>query len=249
MFSQSGKTGAFQVLSPGEKLKTAASIQFGKEAVVPVLQAWEAFSRAIREDYPYTWGVCRYPGPLQSAPGQPFYLDPSRAAARPWARGYVNDLKWTGIVKRFLVDKDKTWDERVVARCFQQAIKEYALGNYYLEEALRICKPVNRQALAATLNVSQMQSYQMKTVVNLIAFIRLRDACFSQPTPVLREALIYVLESELENSLAALRLSRQDSRLGFSCEGDGNVRGGHFNAFTIEQKIADLQQSLQTLTN
>jgi hypothetical protein len=243
------KDGSPQVLSSDEKLKTAAIIQFGKEAVGPVIQAWEAFSTAIREYYPYTWGVCRYPGPLQSAPGQPFYLDPSRPVSRPWARGYVNDLKWTGIVNRFLVDKEKAWDHRIVARCFQQAIQWYDLGNHYLEEALRICKAVDRQAIAATLNVSKMQYYQMKTVVNLIAFIRLRDAYLSQPTPVLMEALIYILESELENSLAALRLSRQDSRLGFSCEGDGNVRGGHFNAFTIEKKVADLRQSLDQLFN
>jgi hypothetical protein len=243
------KDGIPQAHTPEEKLKTAAIIQFGKESVDAILQAWEAFSVAIREYYPYTWGVCRYPGPLQSAPGQPFYLDPSRPMPRPWARGYVNDLKWTGIVTRFLVDKHKTWDERVVARCFQGAIQWYALGNHYLEEALRTCKEVDRQAISATLHVAQMQYYQMKTVVNLIAFIPVRQAYSIQPTPLLMDALVYVLQSELENSLAALRLARRDSRLGFSCEGDGNVRGGHFNAYTIEQKVADLRQSLDKMIN
>jgi hypothetical protein len=241
------KDGKLQALTPDEKLRTAAVIHFGKEGAGSILQAWEAFSTAIREYYPYTWGVCRYPGPLQSAPGQPFYLDPSQPMPRAWARGYVNDLKWTGIVNRFLVDKEKTWDERAVARCFQGAIRYYDLGNDYLEEALCACKAVDRQAISATLNVARMQYRQMKTVVNLIAFLHLREAYHSQPTPVLTEELVYVLESELENSQAALRLARRDSRLGFSCEGDGNVRGGHFNPFTIEQKVIDLQQTLASL--
>jgi hypothetical protein len=62
-----------------------------------------------------------------------------------------------------------------------------------------------------------------------------------------RDSLIYVMENELENATTALRLSRRDSRLGFSGEGDGNTRGGHFNAFTISQKIAGLHQDLAVL--
>ena len=92
-----------------------------------------------------------------------------------------------------------------------------------------------------------MQYSQIKTIVNLIEFFHLRDAYTRQPTTAMRDCLIYILESELENAQAALQLCRRDSRLGFSGEGDGNVRGGHFNAFTISQKIADLEQTLASL--
>jgi hypothetical protein len=166
---------------------------------------------------------------------------------RRWARGYVNDLKWTGIVERFLVDKDKTWDERVVARCFQKMLKYYQQGNLYLEEAIRTCRAADRPALAASLNVSLMQYSQIKTIVNLIEFFHLRQQYVRRPEQSVRDSLIYLMEGELENAQAALRLCRQDSRLGYTGEGDGNVRGGLFNAFTVSQKIADLEQTLAGL--
>jgi hypothetical protein len=236
-----------QESSPLEKLKTAAVLNSGKESSELVVKAWEAFSAAIREDFPYTWGVCRYPGPLQSAPGQPFYLDLGRVMPRRWSRGYVNDLKWTGIVERFLVDKDKTWDERVVAHCFQNMLKHYQQGNLYLEEATHTCLDADRPALVSALNVSRMQTSQVRTIVNLIEFLHLREAYTRQPGRQGRDSLIYVLENELENAQAALQLARRDSRLGYSGEGDGNTRGGHFNAFTISEKIADLKQALAGL--
>ncbi len=241
------KNGSLVESTQAEKLSTAAILSSGRESSELVVKAWEEFSLAIREDFPYTWGVCRYPGPLQSAPGQPFYLDPQRIIPRRWARGYVNDLKWTGIVERFLIDRDKTWDERVVARCFQSMLKHYQQGNLYLDEAIRTCRDADRQALVDAQNVSRMQFSQVKTIVNLIEFIHLRDAYTRQPGQAVRDSLIFLLECELENAQAALHLSRRDSRLGFSGEGDGNVRGGHFNAFTISQKIADLEQTLATL--
>ncbi len=234
-------------VSPQEKLLTATHIHFGRETAGLMLKAWEAFSIAIRDYFPYTWGVCRYPGPLQSAPGQPFFMDPEHAVPRPWARGYVNDLKWTRIVERFLLDKDKTWDYRVVARCLARMNEYYSLGNSYLGEAMRICRPVDRDAIASTQNVASMQHSQIRTILNLITFIRLRDAYSQVPSPALLDGLVNTLEAELDNAQEALRISQQDSRLGFSCEGDGNVRGGHFNPYTIGEKINGLRATLKEL--
>jgi hypothetical protein len=238
------ENGALRVVASAERLRSAAVLSFGEAGAPLVVKAWQAFSTAIREYFPYTRGVCRYPGPLQSAPGQPFYLDPAREMPRRWARGYVNDLKWTGIVDRFLVDKDKTWDERVVAACFQDMLRYYQQGNQYLEEAIRASQPADRPLLAAVLRVSRMQYCQMKTLVNLIEFLRLREDYRQTPARAVRDSLVRVLESELENAGAALALSSRDSRLGFSGEGDGNVRGGHFNPFTIGQKMSELRQAL-----
>ena len=241
------ENGRLRAVTSSEKIATAAVLSFGKAGAPLVVQAWQAFSVAIREYFPYTRGVCRYPGPLQSAPGQPFYLDPAREMPRCWARGYVNDLKWTSIADQFLLDKDKTWDERVVADCFRDMLKYYQQGNQYLEEAIRVSQAADRPLLAAVLSVSRMQSCQMQTMVNLIEFLPLRDEYRQRPAPVVRGSLVRVLESELENACAALVLSSQDSRLGFSGEGDGNVRGGHFNPFTIRQKITELRRDLDSL--
>ena len=53
-----------------------------------------------------------------------------------------------------------------------------------------------------------------------------------------------VCQAEMENTEKALALCRQDSSLGFSCEGQGAVRGGYFNAFTVEEKRRELLGTL-----
>ena len=239
------KDGQKRELSAREKLLRAAQINYGKEAAEWVLKAWDAFSTAIRDYYPYTWGVCRYPGPIQSAPGHPFYLDPSRKLPRQWARGYVKDLRWTTIRDRFLLEG--TWDYRLISRCFQAMLKHYAEGNDYLLHALAVCCPAYRANLEKDLRISQMQQSQIQTIVHLIAFYNLRDAYWKDSNPIMKEQIILILEAELANAQKALRLAEQDSRLGFSCEGDGNIRGGHFTPATIRAKIKDLQETLNGL--
>lgn len=239
------KDGLPQALTAGEKLARAACLNYGAEVVPLVTRAWELFSEAIRDYFPYTWGVCRYPGPLQSAPGQPFQLDPSAPMPRQWARGYVNDLAWTGIRARFLLEG--AWDDAVVERCLHAVRRCYRAGNQLLEEALSRCAPVYRSALRQALNVSQMQQSQVESTLNLIAFLRLRAAYTQQPTALLAQSLLALLEGELANAEGALRLVESDSRLGFSGEGDGNVRGGHFTAAAVRAKIGGLHQALDTL--
>jgi hypothetical protein len=239
------KDGRPFVLTPREKLTRAACLNYGSEVSELVTQAWESFSQAIRDYFPYTWGVCRYPGPLQSAPGQPFQLDPAQPMARSWARGYVNDLKWTGIRPRFLLEG--VWNDAVVERCLFEVRRCYQTGNLILEKALDRCDPVYRTAIRRDLNVSQMQESQVETVLNWISFFRLRAAYSQEPTPFLVHQLAALLQQELVNSEQALCLAQSDSRLGFSCEGDGNVRGGHFTPVTIQAKIAGLRETLAEL--
>ncbi len=242
---QVSKDGLPVRFSASEKLARTARLSYGAEVAPLVIRAWELFSQAIRDYFPYTWGVCRYPGPLQSAPGQPFQLDPARPMPRQWARGYVNDLAWTGIRSRFLIKG--AWDEAVVERCLHAVRRCYQGGDLLLEEALASCAPMYRFALRQALNVSQMQQSQVESTLNLIAFIRLRAAFTQQPSALLAHSLLALLEGELVNAEGALRLVESDSRLGFSCEGDGNVRGGHFTAATVRAKIEGLQGTLDSL--
>jgi hypothetical protein len=39
----------------------------------------------------------------------------------------------------------------------------------------------------------------------------------------------------------------ENIHMGFSCGGDGNVRGGHFTPSTIRQKISGLREALDEL--
>lgn len=228
-----------------EILLQTAQINFGAEAAPAVVQAWEAFSAAIRDYFPYTWGVCRYPGPLQSAPGQPFPIDPQQPVPRRWARGYVNDLAWTGIRERFLLRGP--WNDQVVERCLHAVHRCYEEGNRFMERALVHCAPQYRSAVQRAYSVSRMQQSQVTTIVNLIEFIRLRNQYALQPNQILLRSLLHVLERELTNAQTALCLVEHDSRLGFSCEGDGNIRGGHFTAATAAAKIEGLKCTLAHL--
>lgn len=231
--------------SSHEKLLRVAKIHYGAEAAPMVVKAWEAFSTAIRDYFPYTWGVCRYPGPLQSAPGQPFPIKPDQPVPRPWARGYVKDLAWTGIRERFLVQG--TWDDQAVKRCFHAVKRCYQEGNRWMEKALVACAPVYRHAVQRARSVSLMQESQVETILNLIEFFPLRDDFSRHPTALVLRLILDVLERERANAEAALWLVERDSRLGFSCEGDGNVRGGHFTAATIAAKIEGLSRTLEDL--
>lgn len=120
-------------------------------------------------------------------------------------------------------------------------------GNRLLEEALGHCDPIYRVAILRDLNVSQMQESQVEPVLNWIAFCRLREAYSQEPVDSLIPQMTALLQNELANSERALGLAKADLRLGFSCEGDGNVRGGHFTPATIQAKIDGLYQALAEL--
>ena len=241
------KDGSLFTPTAEEKLRTVAALQYGSRAVEPVVKAWHAFTTAIRDYFPYTWGVCRYPGPLQSAPAQPFYLDPERRVPRARSRGYVKDLKWTGIDRRFLVDPGHPWNAAVVSRCFSHFLRSYRQGNRFLEEAVRCAEETDQEALQEALNVARTQALQVSSMLNFIQFIQLRDAYLQNQDRTLLDALIYACEMEMLNAGEALEICRRDSRIGFSCEGAGNVRGGLFTPLAIEQKIAALHETLADL--
>jgi hypothetical protein len=234
-------------LSAAEKIQAVAALQFGKAAVQPVVNAWEEFSRAVHDYFPYTWGVCRYPGPLQSALAQPFFLDPARQVPRLRSRGFVKNLAWTGIDPRFLVDSGQTWDAALVARCFYGFLHHYKAGLDQLDHAAAIIEAPYKEALAAMQRVARAQYLQVRSLIHLIQFYQLREEYGKTGSPAVRQALIFICEAERENAGEALELSRRDSRIGFSCEGAGTVRGGCFTPAAIEQKLAWLEETLAAL--
>ncbi len=236
-----------QTLSAETKLRRVATLHAGAAAAELVMLAWEAFSRALRDYFPYTWGVCRYPGPLQAAPAQPFYLDPARRVPRSRARGYVKDLNWTGIDPRFLVDPDQTWDAALVSRCLQGFVSDYAEGLRWLEAARRICAPPYQAVVDQALRIARTQRLQAQSLMHLIEFFQLREADAIAGSDARTGALIAVCEAERETAAAALAICRQDSVIGFTCEGAGNVRGGAFTPVAIEQKLTGLAGTLAAL--
>ena len=244
------KDSALWEMSDREKIERTAAMQYGQTAVKLIVQAWQSFSTAIRNYFPYTWGVCRYPGPLQAAPAQPFYLDPTEKMPRLRSRGYVNDLRWTGIEPRFLVNPDQHWDADLVSRCLQNFRHLYRDGIQNIEAAAILVDAPYRDALQDLLNVSRTQYLQISSLLNYIQFLQLRQKYWQQNTSnrhMTVRGLIKICEDEMENANDALRIARLDSRMGFSCEGAGTVRGGIFTPYAIEQKLSRLEEDLKLL--
>jgi hypothetical protein len=125
-------------------------------------------------------------------------------------------------------------------RCYEEGIR-------HLEKALTVCEEENREALSEMMNVARTQTLQAQSLVNYVQFIQMRDAYLGTGEKVLLEALTHLCESELRNAAGALAVCRRDSRIGFSCEGAGTVRGGLFTPAGIEQKITDLRGTLGDL--
>jgi len=234
-------------LPPAEKLRRVAVQRYGEAPAASVVQAWTEFSAAIRDYFPYTWGVCRYPGPLQAIFGQPYFLDPARKVPRLRSRGYVRDLKWTAIDPRFLVDPQAVWNAALVSRCFQALRGGYRAGLEKLEDTRTVCPPETLPALEELWQVARVQYLQACSILNLIQFFQLRERYLRARESWALEALIYSCEAEKVSVTEALRLCEADSRIGFSCEGAGNVRGGLFTPLAIHQKLAGLQETLEAL--
>lgn len=241
------KDGVPQMLSAQDKLRLVAELNYGGQAVNTVLEAWQAFSEAIHDYFPYTYGVCRYPGPLQSILAHPFFIDPQRLVPRLRSRGFVRDLKWTGIDRRFLVDSEEVWDAALVQRCLQKFEALYSRGIECINLAIQGSQGVQRERLEELWRVSNTQRLQACSLINLIDFYQLRAAYLDSGGKNLRQSLIELCKAESVITSEALEICRKDSRIGFSCEGAGNVRGGLFTPLAIRQKAQSLQETLHIL--
>lgn len=228
-----------------EKLKWTASLNFGKAAAEDVIKAWELFSEAMCEYFPYSPEVCRYPGPLQAAPGQPFYMDRDRKIKRKRARYNAADLSWTkrGISR----NRSRQWNKELVYKCFIHFNECYEKGVKHLETVLKKSSD-NPGNLQSMINIAKMQVCMVKSMLNFIDFITLRDGIENKDNGRLNK-IKAVCGKELENAKLALHLCEIDSNLGFSCEGQGTVRGGYFTPATIREKLGELEETIREVSS
>ena len=244
-------------VSAQDKVYITAVMNYGIDASKDIVAAWQCFSNAFSDYFPYTAGVCRYPGPLQMAPAQPYYMDPEREPPRKRSRGHVKDLTWTKVsclmidteisdpVLKKIVDK---WTDADVLRCMEAFNKTYLDGIAYMEKAsLKILSGTSREKFEHELKIAKTHYFQISSMINFINFINLRDEYLKTKSNAVKKALITVCQRELESAGQVLRLCREDSRIGYSCEGAGTVRGGVFTPTIIEEKLSDLKTLIDDL--
>jgi len=86
-----------------------------------------------------------------------------------------------------------------------------------------------------------------ESMIHFIEFCELRDKLESEPDRIVRERLLEVCHAEKATATEALKLTQNNSILGFSCEGQGSVRGGYFTPGTIEEKLIYLDETISEL--
>ncbi|NLY18329.1 MAG: hypothetical protein GX045_05145 [Clostridiaceae bacterium] len=244
-------------VSAEDRVYITAVMNYGADAAKDIIAAWQCFSKAFSDYFPYTAGVCRYPGHLQMAPAQPYYMDPDKEPPRKRSRGHVKDLTWTKVsclmidteisdpVLKKIVDK---WTDADVLRCMEAFNKCYLDGIAHMEKAyLKVPQGLSREKFEHELRIAKTHYLQVSSMINFIIFINLRDEYLKTKSDAVKKALITVCQRELESAGQALRLCREDSRIGFSCEGAGTVRGGVFTPAIIKEKLNDLKKLIDDL--
>ena len=220
-----------------ELLRLIARRDFGPGTEDHVLAAWEHFTRGMRH-FPYSNGVNKYPGPLQTGPSQPLFLDPEEKAMGT-ARAWQNDLKWC-----------RPWGPKLTAECFGKMVEEFDQGLECLRKARKVATDCGKFELDREIGVAETMKRSAVSMINMIRWIPLRDAYAAASAGTEKEAirkrLIAVGRDELANAKAALAYVEADSRLGAASNGNGSPgRGGLFTAALISKKIGFLEDTLQ----
>lgn len=219
---------------------------YGYDGLALLREASGHFSRAMSDCFPYSPGVCRYPGPIQSAPSQPFYLDKDRKVRRQRARGNVKDLEWTRLRdwSSLEIEDNLRWDDSLVYRCLQEFCNQYGLGIDCLKKALRVAGSGYSKGIRELLDFSLTHFLCAASMANFIRFFHLRESYGDNCKESVRRSIRGLLRMELENTRRIYRLCLANSCIGLTGSGNGNVRGGLFNPRTIRDKIEDLEEEI-----
>jgi dienelactone hydrolase len=218
-----------------ELLQHLAQRDFGPEASPYILRAWHDFSEGIRA-YPYSDAVARTPGPVQKGPSQPLFLDRKLKGFGPW-RSWQNDLKWTA-----------PWGPEISRKYLSQVKDWYAKGNAELEAALRIAPVAYRSEIESEWRVGRTIQSAAQMVLNLIDWIEARDRYDEASSESARREALKTMKgvvvAERENAQDILPVLETDSRLGYTSDAAGVMRGGLFTPTLVRWAVGELDDLL-----
>jgi hypothetical protein len=183
-----------------------AEKHFGREAAPHVRRAWTKFSRAFQQ-YPYS-GAVLYNGPQQLGPANLLYAEPTGYSATMVGFPYDDLNGWRG-----------PYPAQVFADQFQKLADGWANGLSDLETAQKLVPPDRRSFSAADLRVAQAAHLHFASVANQARFIMTRDALLAAKNSAgaekYRQALVAILDREIDLAGRLYKLAAADSRLGF----------------------------------
>jgi len=203
-------------------LKQLASIDWKKEDVSSVVEAWEYFSDGY-ENYPLT-NMFQYYGPMHDGPVWPLLLKPVDAPLSPsWQIGSSTTLEaWPPSGDRVgeCIGEILTLEEAVeltnrITKSWEKGVELLeGIEQNYTDEPERI----------SDIGVAEALGIQFRSGYNILHFYFLREKMFrmegSQRLDILNQ-LVDIIHNELELDEQLLLLCEHDSRLGFHSEAEG----------------------------
>ena len=203
-------------------LHQLASIDWKKEDVSKVVEAWKLFSEGY-ENYPLV-NLFQYYGPMHDGPVWPLLLKPADAPLSPtWQIGSGTTLKpWPSSGDRVgeCIGETLTLEEvveltRRLSASWEKgmAIFNRLKGNY-----------ANEPERLLDIGVAQALFIQFRSGYNILNFYLLREKMFRMEGKQRLEPLdqlCKILREEMELNKQLLLLCEKDSRLGFHSEAEG----------------------------
>lgn len=221
-----------------ELLRRIARREFGAGTEAAALEAWRAWSDAMRH-YPFSGPMAM--GPIQKGPAHPLFLDPAYEPRHHHGRQFTNDLSWT-----------RPWGAEVALAQLEKLEKGWQAGMAAWDRVVaRAAPPLKRNALREK-GVAAAILASVRSTIHVGRFYqtrsRLQQERDSGRRDELWEALASIAEAELQNAQRALDVVRRDSRLGYANSGGssqtGVPRGGIYSPGSIEKKIDQVKRLL-----
>jgi len=225
---------------PDEILRRLAERDFGAEGAPHALEAWRAFSEAIR-GYPFSGSVAL--GIVQTGPAHPLFPAAGYQPVHGAARQFKKDLGWT-----------RPWGPELTLAQFRKLEQRWSEGVAAMEQAVAATPAARRTAARREANVARALLACVRSAMHVTEFLLLRQqrdaAAGDEARQDLERQMARVARAELANAREAAPLAAADSRLGYANSGKndqaGVARAGIYSAAMIEKKIAQVERLLRT---
>ena len=192
-----------------DAMAAVAERRYGAACAGPVLKAWKAYSRALRE-YPFDVGLL-YFAPLQPGPSNLLWKNSTGYSATMVGIPYDAIDMWHREFPLQVIREQLEW----VAREFMQTTETL------LEDTQRLESPAaqHRRALDGEAGVAEACAIHFQSTANQMRFVEARNSLAGSEDDAERRRLVGILEETLHLEIELARrlylCQQADSRIGF----------------------------------
>ncbi len=225
--------------SPSPRLEclvqSIATRDFGAKGAPSAVEAWRAWSDAMRDYVPTNED--QY-GPFRIGPAYPFLLfDPVEPIpAAPYAH-FGREI----VAPNYNMHRPEDVDTEL--RLLERMLERWRQGTAHLEQAVGLAPQSKAEDAARMLNLGRFVERCVLTAIHTKRWWQIRKRLGGSPCPeetrALLDALASIGEQEIENAQATIPLVEADSRLGWEPSMEYMTDRAH-----LEWKVAQLRRVL-----